>query len=106
MENVYFQWIREMFGHPVAQGLAGDILPGTVSRYRNEERVAPLIHGVTEIDEDLVGVSETDETVTGIFDLKRGIDGQHNCRGEGKHVEPASAANGPCCSRQERQRRR
>jgi hypothetical protein len=36
-----FSGIREIFGHPVAsQDLPGDNLPGTLSRYRNEERVA------------------------------------------------------------------
>ncbi|MCU1247899.1 MAG: hypothetical protein JWQ49_928, partial [Edaphobacter sp.] len=39
------------------------------------ERVAPLIHGVAEIDDGLVGVFETNEPSAGIFDLKCCVNG-------------------------------
>ena len=74
MENVYFQCDRRDFGHPLAFSGFGIASCLGQRPSPHEERGAPLIHGVAEIDEGLVGVFETNEATTGIFDLKCGID--------------------------------
>jgi hypothetical protein len=76
MENVYFQCDRRnLRASSCLAASAEDILPGTVGHSHGKKRVIPLVHGVAEFNEGLVGVFEANEAPTGIFNLKCGIDG-------------------------------